>query len=133
MKGNRGPPFDLTRTPPPPVVLAGTREHFGLEPAESYGAARTPPPAAELPPLEPRFDPAAQAAAPPRAWPVYLAAAVVSVLWALGPVLYASAYPRAILALEGNSFALAGFLLVAIGPISLIWISAYLVQQGRGL
>jgi hypothetical protein len=133
MKGNRAQPFDLSRTPPPPVVLAGTRENFELEPAANNGAAPSPPPAAELPPLEPGFDAAAQAVPPARAWPVYLAAAAVSVLWALGPVLYASAYPRAILALQGNSFALAGFLLVAIGPIALIWIAAYLVQQGRGL
>ncbi len=134
MKGNRAQPFDLSRTSPPPVVLAGTRENFELEPAANNGVAPlSPPPAAELAPLEPRFDAAAQAVATPRAWPVYLAAAVVAVLWALGPVLYASAYPRAIVALQSNSFALAGFLLLAVGPIALIWIAAYLVQQGRGL
>jgi hypothetical protein len=133
MKGNRAQPFDLSRTPPPPVVLAGTRENFELEPAANNGAAPSPPPTAELAPLEPRFETATPAAAPPRAWPVYLGAAVVSALWALGPILYTSAYPRAILALQTNSFALAGFILLALGPVALIWIAAYLVQQGRGL
>src|SRR5258708_1000752 len=42
-------------------------------------------------------------------------------------------FPRAILALQNNSFAFAALALLALGPIALIWIAAYLVQQGRGL
>jgi hypothetical protein len=132
MKGNRAQPFDLSRKQPPTVVLAEAREDFALEPAANHSPSIEPQPAADLPPLEPHFEAAEQAVAPPRAWPVYLTAAIVSALWALGPILYVAAYPRAILALN-NSFAFAALALLALGPIALIWIAAYLVQQGRGL
>ncbi len=132
MKGNRAQPFDLSRTQPPTVVLAEAREDFALEPAANHAPSIEVQPAADLPPLDPHFEAAEQAVAPPRAWPVYLTAAIVSALWALGPILYVAAYPRAILALN-NSFAFAALALLALGPIALIWIAAYLVQQGRGL
>jgi predicted nucleic acid-binding Zn-ribbon protein len=134
MKGNRAQPFDLSRTQPPPVVLAETREDFELEPAANHAPLTSAQPAAELAPLNPHFEAAGPPAAPPpRAWPVYLAAALVSALWALGPTLYAVANPRAISGLQTNSLALAAAVLLALGPIVLIWIAAYLVQQGRGL
>ncbi|HEY3888930.1 MAG TPA: polar localization protein TipN [Caulobacteraceae bacterium] len=135
MKGNRAQPFDLSRTQPPPVVLAEAREDFELEPAANHAPSPAAQPAAELAPLNPRVETTRPPATPPppRAWPVYLTAAVVSVLWALGPALYAVANPRAISALQTNSLALAGAALLALGPIALIWIAAYLVQQGRAL
>jgi predicted nucleic acid-binding Zn-ribbon protein len=134
MKGNRAQPFDLSRTQPPPVVLAETREDFELEPAANHAPLTSAQPAAELAPLNPHFEAAGPPVAPPpRAWPVYLAAALVSALWALGPTLYAVANPRAISALQTNSLAIAAAALLGLGPIVLIWIAAYLVQQGRAL
>jgi hypothetical protein len=133
MKGNRAQPFDLSRTQPPTVVLAEAREDFALEPAANHTPTIDVQPAADLPPLDRHFEAARRAVPPLRAWPVYLTAAIVSALWALGPILYVAAYPRSILALQNNSFAMASLALLALGPIALIWIAAYLVQQGRGL
>ena len=63
----------------------------------------------------------------PRGWPVYLAAAIASILWALAPVLFALNEPRA----DNATLSILG--LLALGPIALVWVAAYLVQQGRRL
>jgi hypothetical protein len=134
MKGNRAQPLDLSRTEPPPVVLAGAREDFELEPAlNSNGQPVENQAAVELAPLDQHFKAAEQAVPEPRAWPVYLTAAVVSVLWAAIPLLYAAAYPRTVGSLAANGYALAAVALLIAGPIALIWIAAWLAQQGRVL
>ncbi len=135
MKGNRAQPFDLSRTQPPPVVLGETREDFELEPAANHIAPANAQPAAELAPLSPHLATASPPAAPapPRAWPVYLTAALISALWVVGPILYAVANPRAISTLQTNSLAIAAAVLLVLGPVMLIWIAAYVVQQGRAL
>ncbi|HZC17224.1 MAG TPA: hypothetical protein VE309_10715, partial [Caulobacteraceae bacterium] len=144
MKGNRAQPFDLSRTPPPPVLLAearrdGAREDFELEPApnslavNSNGRPVDGQATAELAPLDRHFKAAEQAAPPPRAWPVYLTAAAVSGLWAAIPILYAAAYPRSIAPLQTNGYAIAAGALLVLGPVALIWIAAWLAQQGRAL
>ena len=140
MKGNRAQPFDLSRTQPPPATPVEAREDFELEPrrpAESELAriddqSKSLRPANELPPLDLHFEAAGQAMDPPRAWPVYLTAAAISGLWAIAPILYAVNLRRSV-SFAHDSFAIAVFALLAAGPVALIWIAAYLVQQGRGL
>ncbi|HEX4197019.1 MAG TPA: polar localization protein TipN [Caulobacteraceae bacterium] len=134
MKGNRAQPLDLSRTAPPPVVIAAAREDFELEPAlNSNGRPADGQAAAELAPLDPHFKAAEQAVPAPRAWPVYLTAAVVSGLWAAIPLLYAAAYPRSVAPLQANVYAAVAVALLILGPIALIWIAAWLAQQGRAL
>ena len=144
MNANRPQPFDLSRAAePPPAANADSVDEFELEPralAEAPAAAQpgddSPPDAratAELPPLDLDFAAADRAVGPPPALPVYLTAAAVSALWALGPIMYAIGYRRAVSPLQNDAFALAVFGLLAVGPVALVWIAAYLAQQGRGL
>lgn len=69
----------------------------------------------------------------PKAWPFYLSAGVVSVLWALAPVMFAWGYRREIIPFANEPFALAVLALLAIGPIALVWLAAYVAHQGAKL
>ena len=69
----------------------------------------------------------------PKAWPFYLAASVVSVLWALAPIMFAWGYRREIIPFANEPFALAVLALLAIGPIALVWLAAYVAHQGAKL
>jgi hypothetical protein len=139
MKGNRPQPLDLSRAAgsPPPAANAEPSDDFDLNPRAPAEAPDAPgdarPAAAELAPLDLDFAAADRAVVRPRAWPVYLTAAVVSVLWALAPALYVIAQRRAGSPLQSDPLTLAVFGLLAVGPAALVWVAAYLVQQGRGL
>lgn len=69
----------------------------------------------------------------PPAWPIYLLALVVSVLWALGPIAFAVGYRAGVAPLLDDTFALSVFSLLAVGPALLVFGAAYLLRQGQKL
>ncbi|KRB52523.1 methyl-accepting chemotaxis protein [Phenylobacterium sp. Root700] len=69
----------------------------------------------------------------PPGWPIYLVAFVVSVLWACAPIAFAWGYRRSVAPFDFEPFAALVFILLAIGPAALIWLSAYVVRQGQKL
>ncbi|HEY2658771.1 MAG TPA: polar localization protein TipN [Caulobacteraceae bacterium] len=71
--------------------------------------------------------------AEPSALPVVLTASLVSVVWALTPIMFAWGYRRDVVPFANDFFALSVFALLAIGPAALVWIAAYVVHQGRRL
>lgn len=75
--------------------------------------------------------PAAEGAPP--AWPIYLTALAVSVLWALAPIAYAVGYRKGVAPLTNDAFALGVFALLAIGPAVFVWGAAYMIRQGQKL
>jgi hypothetical protein len=79
--------------------------------------------------------PAAGTAAPvtPSGWPIYLAALFVSVTWACAPIAFAFGYQRAKSPFDFDPFVISVLGAMAIGPAALVWIAAYMVQQGRRL
>jgi hypothetical protein len=71
--------------------------------------------------------------APPAAWPIYLAAFAIAVLWALGPIAFAVGYRHAVAPLHDDRFALLVFALLAVGPGALVFGVAWFVRQGQRL
>lgn len=69
----------------------------------------------------------------PPAWPIYLAAFVVSVLWACAPIAFAWGYRRAVAPFDYDPFAFAVFALLALGPALFVWLGAYMIRQGQKL
>jgi len=106
-----------------------------LEPPPLQGAlatasARTPvrraePEADSAPPLD--------AFRPPPAWPIYLVAFVVAVLWALAPIAFAVGYRAGVAPLLNDTFALVVFGLLAVGPAFFVFGAAYMLRQGQKL
>ena len=83
---------------------------------------------------EAAYKPLSQAAfQPPSAWPIYLVAFVVAVLWAMAPIAFAVGYRGGVEPLRNDAFALAVFGLLAIGPAFLVFGAAYLLRQGQKL
>ncbi|MDP3854355.1 polar localization protein TipN [Phenylobacterium sp.] len=66
-------------------------------------------------------------------WPIYLAAFVVSVLWAAAPIAFAWGYRRAVAPFDYDPFALTVFGLMAVGPALFVWLAAYMVRQAQKL
>ncbi|WP_421931007.1 polar localization protein TipN [Phenylobacterium sp.] len=130
------PDLDLAAAEPPPVSapLAEPQAAAPLSPI---------PPAADLTPAPvqtpaPRPQPPAPAKAAktselPSAWPIYLAALVVSVLWALAPIAFAFGYRRAVSPFDFDPFAITVLAAMAIGPAAFVWIAAYMIRQGQML
>lgn len=110
----------LETAPPlqPPIGRAEVATSPSRTPAKRGKAAKAAP---------------AEAYATPPAWPIYLVALVVSVLWALAPVAYAFGYRRSIAPLTEDVFALGVFALLAIGPAVFVWGAAYMIRQGQKL
>ena len=69
----------------------------------------------------------------PSAWPIYLTAFAVAVLWALGPIAFAVGYRSATAPLQNDRFALIVFALLAIGPAALVFGVAFFIRQGQKL
>ena len=69
----------------------------------------------------------------PRGAPIYIAAAVVSCLWALAPIMFAIGYRRGVAPFESDLFAFSVLALMAVGPIALVWIAAFMLHQGARL
>jgi hypothetical protein len=82
---------------------------------------------------EPRAPMAAEDIATPSAWPIYLVALAVSVLWALAPIAFAIGYRRSVAPLTNDSFALLVFALLAIGPAAFVFGAAFMIRQGQKL
>ena len=114
--GKRPPPFDFSRASddePRDEIDVGVVEVIE-PPRPVFGAV--PRPVKE-----------------PAGWPIYLAAAAVSILWAGAPIAYAVGYRRGVSPLESDPFALSVFALLAIGPVALVWLTAYALRQGLRL
>jgi hypothetical protein len=79
----------------------------------------------------PALRPAAAVGAAPAAWPLYLTAFAVAVLWALGPIAFAMGYRSAVAPLTDAKFAFLVFALLAVGPAVLVFGVAYFVRQGQ--
>ncbi|MDP3173954.1 MAG: polar localization protein TipN [Phenylobacterium sp.] len=69
----------------------------------------------------------------PPAWPIYLAALVVSVLWVCGPLAFAIGYRNGVAPFRDDLFAIAVFALLSVGPAAFVWIAAYMVRQTQKL
>lgn len=69
----------------------------------------------------------------PSSWPIYLAALFVSVTWACAPIAFAFGYQKAKSPFDFDPFVIAVLGAMAVGPAALVWIAAYMVQQGRRL
>ncbi len=67
------------------------------------------------------------------AWPVYFAAFVVSILWIGGPIAFAIGYRSKVVPFENDTFAMAVFALLSLGPAAFVWIAAYVLRQGQRL
>jgi hypothetical protein len=70
---------------------------------------------------------------PPSAWPVYLIALAVAVLWSLAPIAFALGYRGGVVPFHNDSFALVVFSLLAIGPGAFVFAAAYMIRQGQKL
>ncbi|WP_411288771.1 polar localization protein TipN [Phenylobacterium sp.] len=94
--------------------------------------SRTPAPRPEFQP-EPSVAPESANFEAPSAWPIYLTALGVSVLWALAPIAFAVGYRNNVAPLQTDVFAIAVFALLAIGPAAFVWGAAYMIRQGQKL
>ena len=90
--------------------------------------ARRPQPArvAEEPGDEAEFT-------PPSPWPIYITALAVSVMWGFAPLAFAIGYRRAVAPLQNDTFALAVFATLSIGPAVFVWGAAYMIRQAQKL
>ena len=70
---------------------------------------------------------------PPSAWPIYLVALAVAVLWALAPIAFALGYRGGVAPFRNDTFALAVFGLLAVGPAVFVFAAAYMIRQGQKL
>jgi hypothetical protein len=70
---------------------------------------------------------------PPSAWPIYLVAFAVAVLWALAPIAFAVGYRGGVEPFRNDTFAMAVFGLLAVGPAVFVFACAYMVRQGQKL
>lgn len=117
----------------PAVELAPEREIAAPE------SALTPPtpekvlrPMAE-PPLPPAVLQRAAKVKEPNGGAIWALACVVSAIWAAAPIAYAFGYRQNVAPLQNDPMAMTVFALLAIGPLALIWIAAYLMRQGQKL
>ena len=69
----------------------------------------------------------------PPAWPLYLTAFAVAVLWALGPIAFAIGYRSGLAPLQHERFAFIVFTLLAVGPAALMFGAAFFLRQGQKL
>jgi hypothetical protein len=89
-------------------------------------------PAAE-PPLPPAVLQRAPKVKEPSGVAIWVLACVVSAIWAAAPLAYAFGYRQNVAPLQNDPMAMTVFALLAIGPLALIWIGAYLMRQGQKL
>ncbi|MBS0334060.1 MAG: polar localization protein TipN [Proteobacteria bacterium] len=122
-------PFDLEPEPFTPArptawrsPVAVARPRAPVRRDEEVPAKAAPAPA-----------PVADAYRPPSAWPIYLAAFAVAVLWAAGPIAFAIGYRNAVVPFRNDLFALGVFAALAVGPAIFVFFAAYMVHQGRKL
>lgn len=128
MKAQKRRPFDFTASAdgaapaPAPVEMADSE---GGSPPATVKQTYTPAPTSfgsHPAPVKERA-----------AWWLWLAAFAVSVLWAVAPIAYAVGYRREIAPLNYDPFAILVFALLAVGPVALVWIAAWVIRQGMKL
>ena len=125
-----GPDLDLAPADPP-GLQAMSDPDVGTPPAfMSAPTDLTPTQAAAR-----RAEPVVKTAGAdlPSAWPIYLAALVVSALWAIAPLAFAVGYRRAVSPFDFDPFAIGVLAAMALGPAAFVWIAAYMVRQGQKL
>ena len=129
MPSQRPQPFDLSRAvaPEPPQ---GQGDDFELAPASANDVSE---PASELPALDRSAQAKAASIPDPRGGRVYVIALLLSLAWLIAPALYAYAHPAEIAPLVHDPAAVAGLFALLLAPLGLLWIAAWLVQQGRRL
>ncbi len=113
-----------------PPELTAAREDAASAPADSPPVPRNPVAEAPLfaaPPARPRPAPA------PSDAPVWMAAAFVSILWALAPIAFAVGYRQGRAPFDHDPFVLMVLGAMAIGPAGLVWVAASLFVEGRRL
>jgi hypothetical protein len=71
------------------------------------------------------------AARPPSLWPIWFGAAVVSTLWAAGPIAFVLGYRSAIEPLNRDNFALVIIAIIVLGPCAMVWAAALLLKEAR--
>ncbi len=69
----------------------------------------------------------------PSAWPTWLIAVAVALLWALAPIAFAVGYRNNVAPLQNDTFALVVFALLAVGPAIFVLGAAYMIRQGQKL
>src|SRR5947209_3675651 len=119
---------DLILTEPAPGeadASAGSLE--AARTAIARSAARTPVRREEA------YEDAAEDVRLPPAWPIYLTAFAVAVLWALAPIAFALGYRNAVAPLRDDTFAMLVFGLLAVGPALFVFFAAYMIRQGQKL
>lgn len=142
MKASKRPPLDFTANEagltaqaqaaePPPV--AEPQAEAPLAAPQMAEPAGSPPVAAAEPMTPVLFGRRPAPAKEAQGWPIYVAALVVSVLWAAAPLAFAVGYREGVSPLQYDPFALAVFGLMAVGPVALVWIAAYALRQGMKL
>ena len=125
-----------------PMVFQASETTVAGDPADSAGVAAAD--RRRLAPVEPADPPVARgpsahavtleaAGSPPSGAPVWILAAGVALLWALGPIAFAVGYRSHVAPLQNDPFALAVFALLAVGPAALIFGAAYVIRQGQKL
>lgn len=70
---------------------------------------------------------------PPAAWPVWLAAGVVALLWAAAPIAFALGYRSQVTPFAYEPFAMAVLALLSIGPAAFVLLAAYMIRQAQRL
>lgn len=97
-------------------------------------SAEAPPARSALPPLPARRDLPPQPVAPKGGGRgIYALALVISIVWAAGPIAFFSGYTRGVEPFDYEPFAITVFALLAAGPIALVWVAAFLLNQGARL
>jgi hypothetical protein len=67
----------------------------------------------------------------PPGWPIWLGAVAVAGLWALAPIAFAMGYRTGLAPFGYEPFALAVFVLMAVGPAALVLLAAWLARQAQ--
>lgn len=116
--------------PPQSAPLAEPAAGAPLAPSPRRAEVATASP--RMPAPRPDIEDAMDEELPP-AWPIYLAAFVVSVLWACAPIAFAWGYRRSVAPFDYDPFAFGVFALLALGPALFVWLAAYMIRQGQKL
>lgn len=107
-----------------------------MQPPSSRSAVRAASPSMLVPRgVEERAyeDVSADPYRPPPAWPIYLVALAVAVLWAAAPIAFAVGYRGGVTPLRDDTFAMVVFGLLAVGPAAFVFAAAYMIRQGQKL
>jgi hypothetical protein len=130
MSGNR--PFDLSE--PTAAALGDDAAPTPKQDVDSMPAAPAAPETAAAPAaVESNPGDLLRAAPAPRGWPIYAAAAGLSLAVVAVVLAYALAEPGRLAAVERSPVQMGELALVALAALGFVWVAAFLAQQGRRL